>query len=629
MTLDRDAPLKFATAETLFPQRVRWLRQLEVTCQAGGLAAAVVRHGLQPTPNNRHVELGLIVILAMALLTLSTAVRYRWSLARSTFLRQNAAAGLFCLLWIVGLVAILIFGPVLPEWKGVATNRGFAIIACSELFILLHSAAGVVSLTRKAAAGGFNPALMLILSFAVLIAVGTALLLLPRARAAVPSAEESWPDRFRIALFTSTSASCVTGLIVVETGGPNPYWSRFGQTVILGLFQIGGLGIMTWGALFAVVAGRQMQLRETVTLRNLLESNGLGDVRRLLLSILGFTIGAELIGAVLLSGLWPELPLSERAFYSLFHSTSAFCNAGFALTDDSFLGMGTRWQVWGVMAGLIVLGGMGFTVLYNVALVGRAKLSEIKSTPLFNLPRTHVKVSLSSRLVIGTSVGLLLFGGVGYYVLESLPGRLPENPEKSLAASAQANGGDVGRRIADAWFQSVTFRTAGFNTVDHATLQPATKLFAVPLMIIGASPGSTGGGVKTISFALAVLALASVLRGRRRVEFMGRTIPDDLVQRALAILMLGVLVVMTTTILLVLFERRPALLVDHLYEATSAFGTVGVSTGVTSQLSGASQIVIIATMFIGRVGPLTLLMGLSRRSDDARYDYPYERVTLG
>ena len=621
MIENQNPALAIATTDTLYPKRAQRLRQWEVFFQAAGVAAAIVRHGLHPTPDDKHIELGLIVILAMAAVTASLAVRHRWSLARSTFFRENLAAGLFSALWLGGLLAIVIFGPVLPDWQGISTNRGFAIIACSELFILLRGMAGVVALTRKAAAGGVNPALVLVVSFVVLIAAGTALLMLPRARAETAPVDESLMDRARIALFTSTSASCVTGLVVVDTGGDEPYWSRTGQTIILCLFQIGGLGIMTWGALFAVIAGRQMQLRESVTLGDILESEGPGGVRRLLLTILCFTIGAELIGALLLSGLWSELPLGDRDFYSLFHSTSAFCNSGFALTENSFVGMSTRWQVWGALSGLIITGGLGFAVMYNIALYMRSKRSVIPTRPLFNLPRNHIRVSVTSKLVVGTTVALLLFGAVGYYVLEALPG--------SEGTDYSVDGEDNGKRIADAWFQSVTFRTAGFNTVDHGTQKPATKLFAIPLMIIGASPGSTGGGVKTISFALAVLALASVLRGRKRVEFMGRTIPDEQVRRALAILTLGMIIVMTTTILLVLFERRPDLLVDHLYEATSAFATVGVSTGVTPQLSPPSQFVIIVTMFIGRVGPLTLLMGLGGRHADARYDYPDERVTLG
>ncbi len=614
MVLRREPSLAFTATDTLRPRQVRRLWHFEILCQLAGVAAAVVRHGLGPTTEEQHVELGLVVILAMACLTASTAVQYRWSLARTRFLQRNVSSVLFGLLWLSGFVGILIFGPLLPEWNGQPTTRGIAFIACSELFILLQGLAGLVRMTRRAAGGGINPTLVLVLSFVFLTAVGTALLLLPRARGPAAPDNEPLAVRIRVAFFTATSASCVTGLTVVPTGGSNPYWSRMGQMVILGLFQIGGLGIMTCGAFFAVVAGRDMQLRESVTLRDLLDSEGLGDARRLLLSILGFTLIAESVGALLLSGLWSDLPGSERMFYSLFHSVSAFCNAGFSLTENSFEGLGVRWQVWGVLAGLIVTGGLGFAVLYNVSLVAKSRLYEIRFQPLFSLPQKRVRLSLSSKLVIVSSFGLLLLGGIGFYILES---------------TGPPNGQGAVQRIADAWFQSVTFRTAGFNTVDHGELQAATKLFAIPLMIVGASPGSTGGGVKTICFALTVLSLISVLRGRQRVEVMGRTIPDMLVNRALAILTLGVLMIMSTTILLVLFENRPEKLIDYLFEATSAFATVGVSTGITPKLSAPSQLVIAVAMFIGRVGPLTLLIGLSGHTTDTRYDYPFERVTLG
>jgi trk system potassium uptake protein TrkH len=436
--------------------------------------------------------------------------------------------------------------------------------------------------------------------------------MLPRAKA---SPTEQFPDQsapFLVALFTSTSASCVTGLVVVPTG---TYWSPFGQAVILGLFQVGGLGIMTCGAFFALVAGGGMQFRESATLRDLLESEQLGDVRRLVLSILLFTLVSEAIGAIAISGLWADLPLGDRVWYSVFHAVSAFCNAGFSLTDDSFVGLGDRWQVWGGVAGLIIIGGMGFAVLYNFALCLESRITSIKIKPLFHLPRSRVRLTLSTKLASVTTLCLLIAGTVGYFVLE--------------AAARPALTEDVPTRTAEAWFQSVTFRTAGFNTVDHGALHPSTKLFAILLMFVGASPGSTGGGVKTVAFAVVVLALVSILRGRERVEVAGRTIPQELVNRALAIFCLGVVVVMVVTLLLVLFENQPGLFINHLFEATSAFGTVGVSTGITPSLSDASKSVIVVTMFAGRVGPLTLLIALAGRQRGARYEFPAERVTLG
>ncbi|MFQ5730966.1 MAG: potassium transporter TrkG, partial [Planctomycetaceae bacterium] len=228
----------------------------------------------------------------------------------------------------------------------------------------------------------------------------------------------------------------------------------------------------------------------------------------------------------------------------------------------------------------------------------------------------RVRLTLTTRLAASTTVLLLVAGTLGYYLLESTSNATkPENDSP----------------LAEAWFQAVTFRTAGFNTVDHGDLQPATKLFAIFLMFVGASPGSTGGGVKTVCFAVTALALLSILRGRDRVEIAGRTIPQELVNRALAIVWLGIAMVMAATLLLTLFEGdgQNGRFLDHLFEATSAFATVGVSTGITPELSSASRLVIIVTMFVGRVGPLTVLIALAGRQRTARYDYPVERVTLG
>lgn len=598
-------------SQSLHPRRDRLLRLIDSIVQVLGVAAVVLLHGLREAPEAVHVELGLFLIAAMLYLCLSVAMRHRWTLAGESFIRENRVALLVCIGWGVGMLSAILFGPLLPA-VGSRHPRFDAFTAVSETAILVRGIAGTIVVTRRATAGATDPAIILVASFLVLISIGTALLMLPRAKAA-PT--EQFPDEsapFLVALFTATSASCVTGLIVVPTG---TYWSPFGQAVIFGLFQVGGLGIMTCGAFFALAAGGGMQFRESATLRDMLESEQLGDVRRMVLSILVFTLASELIGAVAISGLWSDLPLGERIWYSLFHSVSAFCNAGFALTDDSFVGLGDRWQVWGGVAGLIVVGGMGFAVLYNFALCLQSRLSSVKIKPLFNLPRTRVRLTLSTKLASVTTLCLLIAGTVGYFVLE--------------AAGKPGLTEDVPTRTAEAWFQSVTFRTAGFNTVDHGALQPATKLFAVLLMFIGASPGSTGGGIKTVCFAVTVLALASILRGRPQVEIAGRTIPQELVNRALAIFCLGVVVLMTTTLLLVLFENEPSLFLDHLYEATSAFGTVGVSTGITSSLSDASKSVIVATMFIGRVGPLTLLIALAGRKRGIRYEFPAERVTLG
>jgi trk system potassium uptake protein TrkH len=221
---------------------------------------------------------------------------------------------------------------------------------------------------------------------------------------------------------------------------------------------------------------------------------------------------------------------------------------------------------------------------------------------------------VTSRLVLTTTAGLLVVGGLAFFVLEQ---------DNTLA------GRPLSERLAESWFQSVTFRTAGFNTVDFQQIRPATQLLGIALMFIGASPGSTGGGIKTVVFALLVLATAATVSGRERVEVAARTIPDSNVQRAAAVALLGLVTLLTSTFLLVLFEQREDRFLDHLFEATSALGTVGLSTLGTDQLRPASQVVLIVTMFAGRVGPLTLLVALARKQVDVKYEYPSERVMLG
>ena len=607
-----DYKLTLTPRGTQTPERDRKLKQLEVIALVIGVIAAVVERGLMHITTVRHWELGFLIVLSMFLMTGGAAMRGRSSLSRSTFFKDNRPAVVLGIIWAVGFVLILIFGPFLPDWSGRPVERAHAILGLSELLVVLRGMAAIGRITSRATAGGINPALVLVGTFVLLIGIGTVLLMLPRSRSDLAPADEPLGDRFRIALFTATSASCVTGLTVVPT---NEYWSRTGQAIIMGLFQVGGLGIMTCGAFFAVAAGNQLQIRESAALRDLLESNALGDVTRMLRTIVAFTFAAELLGAIGISGLFSHMPLGDQIFYSVFHSVSAFCNAGFALTDDSFVGFGTRWQVMFVVTSLIVAGGLGFSVIYNSYLVARTRLKTLKRPPLFSLPAARARFTLSSRLILLTTAGLLVFGAAGYYLLESMAPFAADTP--------------VSQRVCDAWFQSVTFRTAGFNTVDHENLQPATKLFAMLLMFVGASPGSTGGGVKTVAFALTILALVATLRGRRNVEYLGRRIPDQQITHALTIITLGVFAILAAAGLLVLFENKPERFVDHMYEATSAFATVGVSAGITPHLTPPSQFVIVVTMLVGRVGPLTLLMALHRRTDEARYEYPEERITLG
>ncbi len=595
--------------QTHHPRRSRALRRFEIIALIIGLLATVILHGLLKITTIVHWELGATVILALVYFAFSLSIRYIWHISRKEFIRKNLAYILISGLWIFTSLGILVFYKLFPKnFPGQLD----LILAVSEFFLILRSLYETIILIRRVSSRGWNPALVVAASFLILISIGTMLLMFPAARAQDASAKITEGAPFLTALFTSTSASCVTGLTVVPTGS---YWSRTGHTIILFLFQIGGLGILTFGAFFAAAFGRTMQIRESVTFSEMLESHQRGDVRRLLLAILGITIFTEITGAFFLSGLWSDLPWGDRIFHSLFHSISGYCNAGFSLMDSNLLDMGHYWQVWGVMPILIIIGGLGFAVNYNFLLYGITHFSNFSiRKPLFNHPTQKVRLSISSRIVFLTTIFLLVGGTVGIYLLESI------HIQKEASSWELLNS---------AWFQSVTFRTAGFNTVDLGAYQPQSKLFAILLMFIGASPGSTGGGVKTAVFALAILSVWSLLKGRDRVEIMGRTIPSSLINRSLTIISLGILVLMSSTLLVVLFENRQDIFLDHLFETTSAFATVGVSTGITADLTTPSHWVIILTMFIGRVGPLTALIALTNRGPSYRYSYPEESVNLG
>lgn len=575
-----------------------------------GLGSTVLQHGV--AGEIVLWEFGLFVCLAMLIRTTIVSLQFYLNSDRVEFFQKNRRACMFAAAWLGGSILLLTFGPVLPVWY--SSSHGAALVAWSEFFLLLIGLARLLKFVSSTTSRS-NPAMIFVMSFLALITVGTLLLLLPGSVTGRAD-EVSLLERCRVAFFTATSASCVTGLVVVPTGGPDAWWSRFGQVVIMVLFQIGGLGMMSLSATFAVLLGNRLAFRESAAVTEMSEASTIRDVRQLLIAIISFTLAAEAIGAILLSTLWNDLPFGERAFYGTFHAISAFCNAGFSLTGQSFLGLGTRWQVWGVVCGLIIAGSLGFGTLKSLGVAAwRSWQISREPSTLFRHRRLREQLPVAPRIILTTTAILLSGGMFAFWLLESV---------------GAYSGDSFGTRAADAWFQSVTFRTAGFNTVDHGSLNPSTKLFSIGLMFIGASPGSTGGGVKTVALAIIVLALIAILRGRNHVECYGRMIPDSQVRSAFVIVAMGLGVTMLSTLLLTVFETDAFPFLDILYEATSAFATVGVSTGITGDLTPASQLVVAATMFLGRVGPLTLLIALAGTGHSiSEYQYPQERVSLG
>ena len=477
--------------------------------------------------------------------------------------------------------------------------------------------AQVVAKTCRAcvnlAASGQNPARVLIGSFCVLIIAGAGMLMLPKS---YTTDQMNFVD----ALFTATSATCVTGLIVKDTGAD---FSLMGQIVILTLIQLGGLGIVIFGAVLALLLGQALSVRESVAMQDLLSAQTLGRISKIIGFIFVGTITIEAVGAISLLDLWQGAPGSgldrhQQWFYSVFHSISAFCNAGFCLFSRSLIDYNKSWRIYIVIAPLIVLGGLGFGVLYNLFGIGCDKVKRLitgkyGTSNLAGLGApavAPVKMQLQTRIVLATSFALIIVGTLAIIIF----GR-STNPVEGFTG---------------ALFQSITARTAGFNTIDIASLSAANKLVLIALMFIGGSPGSTAGGIKTVTFLVIIMVVYATLLKRRNVEIFKRSIRPVVVGRAITVTVLFAAVLLFGTLALSLTESESVFAVeDIMFETASALGTVGLSTGITPALTTAGKLIIIATMLIGRLGPLTLLASLMFNLNPAGYDYPSEPIIVG
>ena len=445
--------------------------------------------------------------------------------------------------------------------------------------------------------GGFRFAeSVLALGFLTVILLGTVLLALP-----VSSADGRSIGLFD-SLFTSTSAVCVTGLVAVDTGTT---FSFFGQAVLLVLIQVGGLGFMVFATMIMVMLSRKISIRGRMLIRESMNGESLSDLGWLTRQYLLLALGIELIGTGVLSiRLVPLFGWKHGLWMALFHAVSAFCNAGFDLFGNyaSLTAFSGDPLVLLTVAVLIILGGMGFAVI----------LETMSNRQGFR------NLSLHTRIVLLTTFGLILTGTVFYWLAE-------RTNADTLACRGE------GEKVLNAFFQSVTMRTAGFNSFDLSRFRDGSKLFSSILMMIGASPASTGGGIKTTTFATLTLLMLSVVRGENEVNFARRRISGDIARRALAVAILFLAALVTGTLIISFIENGRFLLEDILFEASSAMGTVGVSAVGTPALQPASRAVLLPMMFLGRIGPLTLAFAVAKRQGRTRSSsrYPEERIMIG
>ena len=439
-----------------------------------------------------------------------------------------------------------------------------------------------------------SPARVIIFGFLALILLGTALLMLP------VSTRERVGASFFDALFTATSATCVTGLVVHDTA---TYWSGFGQAVILFLIQVGGMGVVTMAVAIFIFSGKRIGLKQRWVMQESISAPQVGGIVRQTRVILKTAFAIEGVGALILAVRFcPEFGPGRGLWYAVFHSISAFCNAGFDLMGtqapfSSLTGYTGDAAVNATVMLLIVVGGLGFLTWQDVS-AHRFRFKEYR---------------LQSKLILVTTAGLLLFGFLFFLLYEF---RLPQ--WDSLPPS---------EKFLAAMFQSVTPRTAGFNTVDLARMSEPSKLLTILLMLTGGSPGSTAGGFKTTTFAVLMLSAIAVFKKRRSAQCYGRRVQDGALQSACAIFLLYLLLFLAGGIVICCIDQVP--LMDALFEAASAIGTVGLSLGGTARFSLPCRMILVFLMYFGRVGGLTMIYAFTAGSRAISSQFPQEQVTVG
>lgn len=438
-----------------------------------------------------------------------------------------------------------------------------------------------------------NPYLVFFFGFAIIIFIGALLLTLPFA------SQNGQSVGFINALFTATSATCVTGLVVVNTAS---HWTMFGKVVIIILIQIGGLGVMTMTAMISFFIGKRISLKTRVLIMEERNVDELQGVVRLTKNILLYTFGVELIGAMLLSLVFiKDYGLVEGIGYSLFHAISSFCNAGFDIIGNSMINYVDNPIITLAVCGLIVVGGIGYFVFWD-----------IYASKGFRM------LTLHSKLVLIITAVLLIFGTVAMYALEH------NNP-------GTMGNLDMSGKINASIFQAVNPRTAGYNSIPLENLRMGTVAITVTLMFIGGSPASTAGGIKTTTFGVLIISFYNLFKGKRDFEVFERRIMPDTTIRAAAILLVSLMLVLSVSIVLSITEEKSGYdYLDILYETVSAFATVGLSRGLTPLLSNAGKIILSIVMLIGRVGPMTVAYAfLKQNKNIGNYTYPEGKVIIG
>jgi len=577
------------------------LRIMSIVISLLALTVIVYYHGF---PKTRHSLIIYNAILHFSFLfyLLKYLIRLIYDFQPSKFLRDNWFEGVIMLLIFLEGIGMVFFNTdlVLVLFRSFGLD-GFTMLSTVfvQLYLLLIVAIEAGKASQKLSQVNLSPQLLLALSFILLIAFGSLLLRLP---------EMTNGNEIKLidAIFTSASASCVTGLTVVDTA---TFFSLKGKVLIMLLIQLGGLNILSFATLFATFYKTSASIRYKSLIKDFLSTEKISDSRLLLKEIFLFSLAFELLGTVALFFSWnpgPGMSLHERLFYALFHSVSAFNNAGFALFTENMYQGAIRYafSYHLILVLLIFFGGIGFMNINNIGSYLRER---------YILRRRWANLNTGTRLALNTSLLMILAGAVLF---------LPAEWNRTLT------GYSTGGKILTSVFQSVTTRTAGFNTVDTTSLSLPVIIAFILLMFVGASPGSTGGGIKTTTFALIVKSALATIRGEEHVVAYKRSIPFSTIDRAYSIALFTVSMIFISTLALSFTDPEMGFS-SLLFEEVSAISTVGLSLGITAELSVAGKIILIISMFVGRIGTLTMALILTKRVSSTSFRYSSTSVVVG
>ena len=578
---------------------LRILSALVITLATGAL---VYYYGY-PHDENTKQQLLSIIRLTFGFFAFSYLVKFLYTFEPRQFFRKTWLEGVLCLLIIInGISGLLGFTPVQGFFRSVGFNNYNDLYIISlQLFLLFIIFIQFVKASSFFSDLSISPPKLFMLSFVVLILLGTGLLHLPEMT--IPEHHLSWLD----ALFTATSACCVTGLTVVDTA---TIFTLKGKVILLVLIQLGGLSIISFATFFASFSSKGSGIKQQSMMQEYFSSDSLLNAKGMLRRIITMSITIELIGTLVIFSLWesqvPFVNTPQKIFYSLFHSVAAFNNCSFTLFTDGFYNATVRnsYILHLAIAGLIVFGSLGFATLREIFGIGQMR-------ERLRLP--WKTLSVSTRIALYSTIALGLTGAIAFFFLERNNTLAGHKPVEQAISSI---------------FMSVTCRTAGFSVVPVGQLMPSMLLLMIFLMFVGASSGSTGGGIKTSSFFLILISAYNTIRGRQRLQIFKHSVYPELLNKAFTILVFATSFVFFATVALSITDPQQQIL--HLaFEEVSAFSTVGLSTGLTSALSPYGRAILIVSMFIGRIGPLTLAFALARRTTKTNYKYSAAHVIVG